>query len=48
MNKLLFEMLELKLKQNPEVKRQMPELHKKVTQGEVTPYNAAKTLIDLL
>lgn len=48
MDKLLFEMLELKLKQNPEVKRQLPELHKKVTAGEVTPYNAAKTLIDLL
>lgn len=48
MDKLLFEMLDLKLKQNPEVKRQMPELHKKVTEGEVTPYNAAKTLIDLL
>lgn len=48
MDKLLFEMLELKLKQNPEVKRQMPELRNKVTQGEVTPYNAAKTLIDVL
>ena len=48
MDKLLFEMLELKLKQNPEVKAQLPELHKKVTSGETTPFIAAKTLIDLL
>ncbi len=48
MDKLLFEMLELKLKQNPEVKRLLPELHTKVTKGETTPFIAAKTIIDLL
>ena len=48
MDKLLFEMLELKLKQNPEVKQQLPDLHKKVVNGETTPFIAAKTLIDLL
>jgi LAO/AO transport system kinase len=48
MDKLLFEMLELKLKQNPEVKQQLPELHRKVVKGETTPFIAAKTLIDLL
>ena len=48
MEKLLFEMLELKLKQNPEVKQQLPDLYKKVVNGETTPYIAAKTLIELL
>jgi LAO/AO transport system kinase len=48
MDKLLFEMLERKLKLNPEVKKQLPLLHQKVTNGETTPFIAAKTLIDLL
>ncbi len=48
MDKLLFEMLELKLKQNPDVKQQLPDLHRKVVNGETTPFIAAKTLIDLL
>jgi LAO/AO transport system kinase len=48
MDKLLFEMLELKLKQNPEVKRQLPDLHAKVIAGETSPFLAAKTLIELL
>ena len=48
MQKLLFEMLELKLKQHPEVKKQLPTLQQKVINGETTPYIAAQTLIDLL
>lgn len=48
MDKLLFEMLQLKLKQNPEVQKQLPELHKKVVRGETTPYSAARTIIDLM
>ncbi|WP_101756992.1 methylmalonyl Co-A mutase-associated GTPase MeaB [Oceanicoccus sp. KOV_DT_Chl] len=48
MDKLLLEMLSLKLKQNPDVKKQLPVLHQKVTSGETTPFIAAKTLIDLL
>ena len=48
MDKLLFEMLGLKLKQNPEVKQQLPDLHNKVINGEITPFIAAKTLIDFL
>ena len=48
MQKLLFEMLALKLKQNPQVKMQLPILEGKVIKGETTPYIAAKTLIDLL
>jgi LAO/AO transport system kinase len=48
MQKLIFEMLSLKLNQNPEVKQQLPILQDKVMQGETTPYIAAKTLIGLL
>ncbi len=48
MQKLLFEMLELKFKQNPEVKKQLPALQQQVVDGQTTPYVAAKTLIDLL
>ncbi|WP_339339149.1 methylmalonyl Co-A mutase-associated GTPase MeaB [uncultured Oceanicoccus sp.] len=48
MDRLLFEMLELKLKQNPDVKKQLPDLYRKVINGEVTPFIAAKTLIDIL
>ncbi|MFT5692927.1 MAG: LAO/AO transport system kinase [Oceanicoccus sp.] len=48
MRKLLFEMLELKLLQNREIKRQIPELEEKVLTAEMTPYRAAKHIIDLL
>lgn len=48
MQKLLFEMLELKLRQHPDIKEQLPELQQRVIQGKTTPYIAAKKLIDLL
>jgi LAO/AO transport system kinase len=48
MNKLLHEMLEMKLKQNPEVRELLPQLNDKVTNGETTPYLAATRLINLL
>lgn len=48
MQKLLFEMLEFKLSQNEEIRRQMPEQEKKVVTSETTPYRAAKHIIDLL
>jgi LAO/AO transport system kinase len=48
MQKLIVEMLNLKLKQNPEVKKLLPILQNKVMQGETTPYVAANTLIGLL
>jgi len=48
MQKLISEMLDLKLKQNAEVNKQQPELEQKVIDGLTTPYVAAKTLIDLL
>ncbi|AKH69653.1 LAO/AO transport system ATPase [Spongiibacter sp. IMCC21906] len=48
MNKLLHGMLDLKLKENPEVKALLPELNQKVMEGQTTPYVAAQTLINLL
>lgn len=48
MKKLIFELLEMKLRQNKEVSAQLPVLEQKVLEGKTTPYVAAKTLIDLL
>jgi len=41
-------MLELRLKQNPQVRQQMPELEAQVLNNQTTPYNAAQKIIDLL
>lgn len=48
MQKLLSEMLEQRLQQNPQVRALLPVLKEKVVVGDTTPYLAAKTLIDLL
>lgn len=48
MQKLLFEMLELKLRQNTAVQALLPGLERDVIEGSTTPYVAAKKLIDLL
>ncbi len=48
MNKLLHEMLDIKLKENPAIKALLPELNQKVTEGQTTPFLAAQTLIKLL
>ncbi|UTW46819.1 methylmalonyl Co-A mutase-associated GTPase MeaB [Bacterioplanoides sp. SCSIO 12839] len=48
LKKLIHEMLELRLKQNPEVQQQMPELENQVLNNQTTPYNAAQKIIDLL
>jgi LAO/AO transport system kinase len=48
LNKLIHEMLELKLKQNPDVKSKLPELQGAVLNNKITPYNAAQQIIDLL
>lgn len=48
MKKLVFEMLELKLKQNQQVSEQLPILEQQVIDGETTPFSAAKRLIDFL
>lgn len=45
---LISEMLQLKLNQNEAIKSQMPQLQKAVVDSEMTPFNAAKTIIDLL
>ena len=47
-SKLIQQMLELKLKQNPKVKQQLPLLQSEVLKSAITPYNAAKKIIDLL
>ncbi len=42
MHKLLQEVLELKLRQNPAVAEELPLLEKKVVAGQTAPYAAAK------
>jgi LAO/AO transport system kinase len=48
LNKLIHEMLELKLKQNADVKKKLPQLQDEVLNNKTTPYNAAQQIIDLL
>ena len=48
LDKLIREMLELKLKQNPDVKNKLPQLQDDVLNNKTTPYNAAQQIIDLL
>ncbi len=48
MRRLMHEMLELKLSQNPQIKQKFPQLEAQVTSGATTPYAAAKQIIDLL
>ena len=48
LKKLIQEMLELRLKQNQAVQKQLPQLQQAVLDREVTPYHAAQTIIDLL
>jgi LAO/AO transport system kinase len=48
LDKLIREMLELKLKQNLDVKNKLPQLQDDVLNNKTTPYNAAKQIIDLL
>lgn len=48
LDKLIHEMLELKLKQHPGVKEKLPQLQDQVLNNQTTAYNAAKQIIDLL
>jgi LAO/AO transport system kinase len=48
LDKLIHEMLELKLKQNMEVKNKLPQLQNEVLNNKTTPYDAAQQIIDLL
>lgn len=48
MRKLLFELLELKLLGNPQIKSELPILEQKVIDEQTTPLMAAKKLIEML
>lgn len=48
MHHLLHEMLELELKQNPDVHHEISSLEQQVVAGAITPFTAAKKLIDML
>jgi LAO/AO transport system kinase len=48
MRRLMYEMLEMRLTQNPEVQKIFPRLEAQVTNGAVTPFVAAKTIVDHL
>ena len=48
LKKLIHEMLDLKLKQNPHVIENLPKVEQAVFDNQLTPYNAAKQIIDLL
>lgn len=48
MRRLLHELVDMKLERNEAVRKLYPKLERQVVQGEITPYTAAKTLIDLL
>ncbi len=48
MQRLIKEMLEARLRGNPQVRALLPDLESRVVHGETTPYAAAKRLVDLL
>ncbi len=48
MRRLMHEMVELRLEQNPDIKHIYPQLEAQVVNGTSTPYAAAKRLIDMI
>ena len=48
MKKLLHEMIDLRLQQNPDVASRLPVLNADLVQGRVTPYKAARELMAFL
>jgi LAO/AO transport system kinase len=48
MQKLLHEMLRLQLTQNPLIKEKLPLLQTEVLNGRITPFKAAKQIIEML
>lgn len=48
MRRLMHEMVDLKIKQNPQIKELLPQLETQVTHGTTTPYLAAQKVIELL
>lgn len=48
MHKLIHEMLMMRLRSNPDVRREMLQLEQQVIAGQTTPYLAAKKLTDMV
>lgn len=48
MRRLMHEMIELKINQNPQIKYLLPQLEAQVMNGNTTPYLAARRIVDLL
>ena len=48
MKKLLHEMIDLRLQQNPQVAERLPVLNADLVQGKITPYKAARELLAFL
>ena len=48
MRRLMHEMVDLKITTQVAIRELLPKLRKQVTQGDVTPYVAAKRIVDLL
>lgn len=48
MKKLLHEMIDLRLQQNPQVSSRLPALHNELVTGRVTPFRAAQELLGYL
>lgn len=48
MKKLLHEMIELRLQQNPQVAARLPALNHELVSGKITPYKAARELLGFL
>ncbi|GAA5317181.1 MAG: methylmalonyl Co-A mutase-associated GTPase MeaB [Candidatus Pelagadaptatus aseana] len=48
LQKLIHELLEMRLHQNPDVQQKMPSLFDQVIRNKVTPYSAARQIVDLL
>jgi LAO/AO transport system kinase len=48
MKKLLHEMIDLRLQQNPQVTARLPTLNQELVTGRITPYKAARELLDFL
>ena len=48
MKKLLHEMIDLRLQQNPQVAARLPALNSELVAGLITPYRAARELLSFL
>lgn len=48
MKKLLLELVELRMKQNPEINQRLADYTQRVTEGKMTPFLAASLIMELL